>query len=86
MCIVRLNKRHLICLIPRIWILGLNPPSYSGATTLPKFENFITELLQYLRVYRLLVDRLDHLRIQILGLTLTGDASKLFNQMVDTPK
>jgi hypothetical protein len=50
--------------------IKLNTHSYSEATTLSKFGNFITELLQYLKVYQLLVDRLDHLRIQILGLTL----------------
>jgi regulatory protein YycI of two-component signal transduction system YycFG len=30
------------------------------------------------------VDRLDHLRIQILGLTLTGDTGEWFIQTVDT--
>jgi hypothetical protein len=64
--------------------IKLNPPSYSRATTLSEFEKFITELLQYLKVYQLLVDRLDHLRIQILGLILTGDTSEWLNQMVDT--
>jgi hypothetical protein len=64
--------------------IKFNPPSYSGVTTLSKFEKFITELLQYLKVYQLLVDRLDHLRIQILGLTLTGDTGEWFTQTVDT--
>jgi hypothetical protein len=59
--------------------IKLNPSSYSGVTTLSKFEKFITELLQYLKLYQLLVDRLDYLRIQILGLTLTSDASEWFN-------
>jgi hypothetical protein len=30
-----------------------------------------------------LVDRLDHLRIQILGLISTGDAGEWFNQTVE---
>jgi hypothetical protein len=62
----------------------LNPPSNSGVTTLSEFENFITELLWYCKGYQLLVDGLDHLRIQIPGLMLTSDAGEWFNQMVDT--
>jgi hypothetical protein len=56
--------------------IELNPSSYSGATTLSEFETFITKLLWYLMIYQLLVDRLDHLRIQILILMLTSDASE----------
>jgi hypothetical protein len=62
--------------------IKLNPPSYSGVATLSKFENFITKLLWYLKVYQLY--GLDHLRIQILGLTLTGNTGEWFNQIVDT--
>jgi hypothetical protein len=51
-------------------------PAVSGATTLSKFEILITELLGYLKVYQLLVDGLDHLRIQILRLMLTGEAGE----------
>ena len=64
--------------------IKIQAPTYSGEPSLDAFERFITNFLNFLKIYQLCSDDLDRYRIYILGTCLIKDANEWYAQTIDT--
>ena len=64
--------------------IKIQAPTYSGEPSLDAFERFITNFLNFLKIYQLCSDDLDRYRIYILGTCLIKDANEWYTQTIDT--
>src|SRR6202142_927314 len=64
--------------------IKIQAPTYSGEPSLDAFERFITNFLNFLKIYQLCSDNLDRYQIYILGTCLIKDANEWYAQTIDT--